>query len=160
MATTGHKSKTFPGTFIYTLKLTMKSRIRRPVLDSLLVKSNVPTLFCVDAATCSKIVMVEIDAGIGFIARRMLSRLADVLGVPVNRWLIRKSNSEKPVSPGAGGPGSFGPDHDHESEDESILADQSGTWLVIPARVALCTFRLHCVRSILRDWQGNCLVLP
>jgi len=144
----------------HILKLGMKSRIRRPVLDSLLVKSNVPTLFCADTTTCRKIVVVQIDAGIGFMARRMLSRLADGLGVPVNRWLIRKSNSRKPRSCGAGGPESFGTGQDHESDGESILADQSGTWLVIPARVVLCAFRFRLERSILRDWQGNCLVLP
>jgi hypothetical protein len=147
-------------TIPHSLKLTTKSRIRRPVLDSLLVKSNVPTMFCADTTTCRKLVVVEIDAGIGFGARRILSRLADVLGVPVNRWLIRKSNSKKPVSLGAGGPESFGPGHDYESDDESILADQSGIWLVIPAHVVLHPFRFRQVQSVLCNWQQNCLVLP
>jgi hypothetical protein len=147
-------------TIPHILKLAMKARIRRPVLDSLLVKSNVPTLFCADATTCRKIVVAHVDAIIGFMGGQILSRLAEGLGVPVYRWLICKSDRKKLQPPETGKPGLLGIPEDYELDDESVLADQSGTCLVIPRRAVLCPFRFRWVGSKLRNWRGNCLVLP
>jgi hypothetical protein len=144
----------------HILKLAMKFRIRRPVLDSLLMSSNVPTLFCVDTSTCRRIVAVQVNASIGFMAGQILSCLAEGFGVPVYRWLMCKSDRKKLQPAETGKPELLGIPDDYELDDESVLAEQSGTWLVIPRRVVLCPFRFRWVGSKLRNWRGNCLVLP
>ncbi len=144
----------------HILKPAMKFRIQRPVLDSLLIRAHVPTLFCVDTSTCRRIVAVQVNASIGFMAGQILSRLAEGFGVPVYRWLICKSDRKKPQPPETGRPELLGIPDDYELDDESVLAEQSGTWLVIPRRVVLSPFRFRWVWSKLRNWQGNCLVLP
>lgn len=143
----------------HLLKLAMKFGIWRPVLDSLLVKSQkIPILFGVDVETFWRIVVAQIDTYTEPKAEQALSCLADSLHVPIYRWFPKKSiviiqspeNIEQIL---AGIPDS------HELDDNTVFADQCGTLLVIPRSVILRRWRSRKVRWMLQNWQTNCLVL-
>jgi hypothetical protein len=145
----------------HPLKLPAKFRIRRPALDSLLIKyKKVPILFCTDTSICRRIVIAQVDNCTNFQDEQILSRLADSFGAPVYRWPIYKSYRKKLQQRETKGQKSYGIPDNYEVDDDSVLAEQLGTWLVIPGHVVLCLFRFSWMRSILRNWQGNCLILP
>lgn len=144
----------------HLLKLAMKFKIRRPVLDCLLIKSKkIPILFCVDSSTCWRIVVAQIDTYTEPQAEQALSRLAESFRVPVYRWFPKKSigiiqPSETREQKLAGIP------YSRELDDDTVFANQRGTLLVIPRAVILRLLRFRRVRWMLRNWRTNCLVLP
>ncbi len=79
----------------HRLNLTIKFRICRPVLDTLIMKSKkIPILFCVDTSTCWRIVVAQIDSGISFQAEQILSRLLKDDGIICNCRVQLKSTKE------------------------------------------------------------------
>jgi len=113
----------------------------------------------VDISTCWRIVVAQVDSGIGFQAEQILSRLASSFRVPTYQWSPIESAGAIPL-PKAGEqklseiPGSC------ELDDGSVFADQEGTLLAVPRAGIFSLFRFHKFRLLLRNWNGNFLVLP
>jgi hypothetical protein len=142
------------------LELAMKFRIRRPTLDSFLIKSKkIPILFCVDSSTCRRIVVAQIDTYTEPQAQQALSLLAESFHVPVYRWFPKKCTGRIPW-PRSGAHTSSGIADSSEIDDESVLAEQFGTFLALPNVVTLAFFRHWKMWSVLRNWRGNIIVLP
>jgi len=144
----------------HSLKLAIKFRIRRPALDTLLIKSRkVPILFCVDTPICKRIVIAKVDSCSNFQAEQILSHIADGFSAPVYRWFPGKSIGT--MLPSEAGRQELPriPDSS-EIDDESVLAEHFGTWLVVPNDVILGFLQFRKIRRILSNWEGNFLILP
>ncbi len=144
----------------HPLKILTKFRILRPALDSLLIKyKKIPILFCVDTSICRRIVIAQINNCTNFQDEQILSRLADSVDVPEYRWFPGKSI--RTMLPSEAGQQELQKIHDiSELDDDSVLADQLGTWLVLSNAVTLSFFKYRKIRSMLSDWRGNLILLP
>lgn len=144
----------------HRLKLAAKFRIRRPALDTLIMKSKkIPVLFCTDTSICWRIVAIQIDSGIDFQEEQILSRLASSLRVPIYQWFPKQSVESVPP-PEAGEQKLAGIPDSCELDDDSVFAGQNGTLLAVPREAILSLFKFHKLRLLLRNWKGNFLVLP
>lgn len=144
----------------HRLNLTMKYRIRRPALDTLIMKSKkIPVLFCTDTSVCGKIVATQIDSGISFQAEQISNRLASRLRVPIYRWFPKQSVDSVPL-PETGKQKLSGIPDSCELDNDSVFTDQNGTLLAVPRAIILSIFRFHKIRLLLSNWEGNLLVLP
>jgi hypothetical protein len=144
----------------HRLKLAMKFRIRRPVLDTLIMKSKkIPVLFCTDTSVCGRIVATQVDSCIGFQARQILNCLSNRLRVPIYQWFPKQSVDSVPSSE-TGKKKLSGIPNSCELDEDSVFTDQNGTLLAVPSALILSIFRFHKFRLLLSNWNGNFLVLP
>ena len=144
----------------HRLKLPMKFRIRRPALDTLIMKSNkIPVLFYADTSICWRIVAAQIDSGISFYAEQILSRLASSLRVKIYQWFPKQS-IDSMLPPETGERELSGIPVSCELDNDSVFTDQSGTLLAVPRQIILSLFRFHKFRLLLSNWKGNFLILP
>lgn len=142
------------------LNLTAKFRICRPALDTPLMRSKkIPVLFYTDNSTCWRIVVLQIDYGIGFKAEERLSRLATNFNVPIYQWFTKQSDIDS-MLPLESVKKLSGIHDNFDLNIESVFADQEGTLLAVPRSLIHSLFRFHKIRMQLSNWKGNFLILP
>ena len=141
-------------------KLSAILGLRGPVLGKLLIKSKIATMFCPDTTACRRIIIPNTNIDVGLHAEQTLKHLAESFGVPICRLTIGTSDGTKQQPPTSSEQELYELLESHGSDDDLAIAKSLGIWLVVPRGVILGFCRFRTLRSMLRNWKGNCLVLP